>query len=169
MNDKFLILNLESILFFERSLLLLPSSKSKSNFKWKQRYEKFDAEQISNCLCIQKLQYSKALKNILTCFCIENVALHKPTWQMRPHRRSEFNSSLAVDGQRSDLSLFGGDCVASGNGITAEWRVDLESVLSIHHIVVQYTQGKPVIDTVFVLFYFLLLHILLSLKLIFRT
>ncbi|XP_022305270.2 uncharacterized protein LOC111112174 isoform X2 [Crassostrea virginica] len=76
----------------------------------------------------------------------ENVALHKPAWQKHPYVNNAFGASLAVDGKKTDLSEFGGECVASSFGSTAEWRVDLKGVLSIHHIAIQYSQTKPVWD-----------------------
>ena len=76
--------------------------------------------------------------------CLENIALHKAAWQQTPFNHDEFNASLAVDGRKENLHQWGGECVASGKNNTAEWRVDLESVLSIHHIVIQYIQSKAV-------------------------
>ena len=73
--------------------------------------------------------------------CLDNVALHKSAWQQNPYGSNGFNASLAIDGRKRDLSQWGGECVASGYGETAEWRVDLNGVLSIHHIVIQYIQG----------------------------
>ncbi|XP_078328959.1 uncharacterized protein LOC111115266 isoform X1 [Crassostrea virginica] len=76
----------------------------------------------------------------------ENVALHKPAWQLHPYKDEKFNASLAVDGQKKILSQWGGECVASDYGRTAEWRVDLHGIRNIHHIVIQYVQNKPVWD-----------------------
>ena len=76
-------------------------------------------------------------------FYLENVALHKSAWQKHPFHNDEFNALLAVDGRIKDISIRGGECVTSGNYETAEWRVDLKNVLSIHHIVIQYSQSKP--------------------------
>nr|XP_022307738.1 uncharacterized protein LOC111113741 [Crassostrea virginica] len=76
----------------------------------------------------------------------ENIALHKPAWQLHPYKNDEFNASLAVDGQKKNLSQWGGECVASDFGRTTEWRVDLNGIRSIHHIVIQYVQNKPVWD-----------------------
>ena len=73
------------------------------------------------------------------------MALHKSAWQQHPYGSAELNALLAVDGRKKDLSIRGGECVTSHNyKTTVEWRVDLKNVLSIHHIVMQYAQSKPV-------------------------
>ena len=72
------------------------------------------------------------------------MALHKSAWQTNPYLNDEFSASLAVDGKKTNLSQWGGECVASSNNGTAEWRVDLKDVLSIHHIVIHYVRNKPV-------------------------
>ena len=77
-------------------------------------------------------------------FCLENVALHKPAWQKHPYLNNAFSASLAVDGRKTNLYQYGGECVSSSYGSTAEWRVDLKGVLSIHHIAIQYSQDEPV-------------------------
>ena len=54
-----------------------------------------------------------------------------------------------MDGQYTDLELEGGQCAVSGpRQTTAEWRVDLGAVRSIHHIVIQYGTGNIVWGTV---------------------
>lgn len=63
--------------------------------------------------------------------------MNKPAWQQHP--LLIYDAGLAVDGQKSNLHSYGGQCTVSKNGYTtAEWRVDLEGVLSIHHIFIQY-------------------------------
>lgn len=65
----------------------------------------------------------------------ENVALYKPAWQQHPV--FIYDAGLAVDGHKTDL--YGGQCTLSKHGYsTAEWRVDLEGVLNIHHIFIHY-------------------------------
>ena len=43
-----------------------------------------------------------------------------------------------MDGLKDNLALTGEQCSLSWGSKTAEWRVDLGEILSIHHIVIQY-------------------------------
>ena len=72
------------------------------------------------------------------------MALNKIAWQKHPNHIKDFNAALAVDGKKTDLSRYGKECVYSDDRSTAEWRVDLNTVLSIHHIVIHYVQNNAV-------------------------
>ena len=69
-------------------------------------------------------------------FVLENVALNKPAWQ--DDDIFNFTAHRAVDGRKSSLTVYGGDCTNSDLKNTTEWRVDLENILSIHHILIQF-------------------------------
>ncbi|XP_061190386.1 receptor-type tyrosine-protein phosphatase T-like [Saccostrea echinata] len=77
----------------------------------------------------------------------ENLALNKPAWQQNnwPDKPVAWGAAKAVDGLYSDRRAGGGQCTISGpSQRTAEWRVDLESVVSISHINIYYrTDGVP--------------------------
>ena len=79
------------------------------------------------------------------CF-IENLALGKSAWQLNPlSDYYKHSANNAVDGGKSDLSELGGECTASSVGrTTAMWWVDLGTLQSIHHIIIQYATGNQV-------------------------
>ncbi|XP_022307835.2 uncharacterized protein LOC111113835 [Crassostrea virginica] len=87
---------------------------------------------------------------VLVCLSVqayENLALHKPAWQNNTWR--SYTADLAVDGRYTDLAWWGGQCaVSSAEQTTAEWRVDLVAVRSIHHIVIQYMTNNVVWGTI---------------------
>ena len=76
----------------------------------------------------------------------DNVALNKPTYQQHRYfglSEDLVDASNAVDGLKSNLSVWGGQCVISGDKMqTATWWVNLTSILSIHHITVYYRTGN---------------------------
>lgn len=73
----------------------------------------------------------------------ENLALRKPTWQFPSFDGLNNFGDRAVDGKRSNLHWYGGECSVSAiNESTVEWRVDLGEVLSIHHIFIQYATNN---------------------------
>uniref|UniRef100_K1P8X9 Endothelial cells scavenger receptor n=1 Tax=Magallana gigas TaxID=29159 RepID=K1P8X9_MAGGI len=80
---------------------------------------------------------------------VENIALHKSAWQLYPYNHYELgyslNASKAVDGLKTNLSYLGIQCTESSNyKDEAMWRVDLGSVLGIHHITIYYrTDNAP--------------------------
>ncbi|XP_062608625.1 uncharacterized protein LOC134270415 [Saccostrea cucullata] len=70
-----------------------------------------------------------------------NLALGRPAWQNHnwPDKQVEWGAAKAVDGKYSDRGAIGGQCTISGPGqSTAEWRVDLEKIVSISHIHIYY-------------------------------
>nr|XP_022304853.1 multiple epidermal growth factor-like domains protein 10 isoform X7 [Crassostrea virginica] len=87
---------------------------------------------------------------IISCCAYENKALHKQTYQQHPFPTPSGNiyaelvqASNAVDGLKSNLSVWGGQCVISDNDQhTATWWVNLNSVVSIHHITIYYRTGN---------------------------
>ena len=81
--------------------------------------------------------------------CTENLALHQPAWQ-KSTWLSDTGAERAVDGQYTNLCLNGGQCAASVGGQTAEWRVDLGAVKSIHHVFIQYATDNIVWGIVFI-------------------
>ena len=79
---------------------------------------------------------------IVFIYFAENIALNKTAWQQ--DTLLSFTAARAVDGRKDSLSIFGSDCVTSRYNFTAEWQVDLEDVVSIHHIFIQYaTDNLP--------------------------
>nr|XP_022292874.1 receptor-type tyrosine-protein phosphatase epsilon-like isoform X2 [Crassostrea virginica] len=78
----------------------------------------------------------------------ENLALGKSAWQLNPINDDyKHSANNVVDGRKSDLSELGGECTASSSSrTTAMWWVDLGTLQSIHHIIIQYATGNQVWD-----------------------
>ncbi|XP_061170859.1 multiple epidermal growth factor-like domains protein 10 [Saccostrea echinata] len=76
-----------------------------------------------------------------------NLALGKYAWQQNnwPNKPIAWGAAKAVDGQYSDRSSGGNQCTISADGKqTAEWRVDLQRLVSIRHINIFYrTDNAP--------------------------
>ncbi|XP_062620861.1 multiple epidermal growth factor-like domains protein 10 [Saccostrea cucullata] len=76
----------------------------------------------------------------------ENLSLGKPAWQKSnyPGART-WGADKAVDGNYTYRGALGNQCTISADyQQTAEWRVDLESVVSISHINIFYrTDNRP--------------------------
>ena len=49
-----------------------------------------------------------------------------------------------MDGHKTHLSQYGGECAASLGSNTAEWRVDLGVERKIHHILIQFMTANLV-------------------------
>ncbi|XP_061166265.1 angiopoietin-1 receptor-like [Saccostrea echinata] len=76
-----------------------------------------------------------------------NLALGKPAWQKNNYQGTEieWGAAKAVDGHFSDRSAGGNQCTISDGQQTAEWRVDLERVVSISYINIYYrTDNAPI-------------------------
>ncbi|XP_061194951.1 protein draper-like [Saccostrea echinata] len=71
----------------------------------------------------------------------DNLALNRPTWQSNQYNPDDnlFDSSNAVDGLKTDLSAWGGQCSISSDGYsTSTWWVILDAIYSIHDIRIYY-------------------------------
>lgn len=92
------------------------------------------------------LQFTNGFNVLLIYLLTENIALRKPTYQQ--YQRTGISPELtdaknAVDGLKTDLGLWGGQCVYSeSNKHTATWWVNLTGIMSINHIMVYYMTGN---------------------------
>lgn len=78
------------------------------------------------------------LCSIMSTGAYINIALHKPAYQLHPYQDAQYHASNAVDGLKSDLSVFGDECVESEGDQIAIWWVNLTSIQSIHHITIYF-------------------------------
>lgn len=80
-----------------------------------------------------------------------NLALYKPAYQENPFKRSHSigDASNAVDGQKSDLTRNGGQCVLSAGRETATLWVNLTSIHSIYNITIHYKTDNKAWGIVF--------------------
>ena len=73
---------------------------------------------------------------------LDNIALRRPTYQdtrYHGHPNSLTQASNGVDGLKSNLSEFGGQCVFSEERQqTATWWVNLTSILSIQQVTIYF-------------------------------
>ena len=95
--------------------------------------------------------YNKSFDTMVIMFLLiytltENIALHKPAHQMYRYTGLSValtEASNAVDGLKSNLSVWGEQCVISGEyKQTATWWVNLTNILSIHHVSIYYRTGN---------------------------
>ncbi|XP_062621618.1 uncharacterized protein LOC134283128 isoform X6 [Saccostrea cucullata] len=82
-----------------------------------------------------------------TCsYAYYNLALQKPAWQANDYTQTKpWGADKAVDGRYTDRGALGDQCTISADKQqTAEWRVDLGSVVSISYINIFYrTDNNP--------------------------
>ncbi|XP_078329798.1 uncharacterized protein LOC144624229 isoform X3 [Crassostrea virginica] len=75
-----------------------------------------------------------------------NLAYNKPTYQQFQYKGISHDltdAGNAVDGLKSNLDVWGGQCVASENyRQTATWWVNLTRIYAIHHIKIYYRTGN---------------------------
>lgn len=74
----------------------------------------------------------------------ENLAFHKPAYQLHPIMGSrESQAEVAVDGLKNNTGVLGEQCVTSERGkYIALWWVNLTRTSSIHHITIYYVTGR---------------------------
>ena len=70
---------------------------------------------------------------------VDNLAKYHPTSSSPDYGFGFMGSGRAVDGRKTDLSAYGGQCFISNVGRSyALWRVDLSNIRSIERIVIFY-------------------------------
>lgn len=92
--------------------------------------------------CFHQIKFHKMYVAFYISFGIiffsENVALNRSAWQYFSYPGRPWGAERPVDGHKSNLSEWGGQCAISGDAKEAEWRVDLGNVYRIHHIFIQH-------------------------------
>jgi hypothetical protein len=91
-------------------------------------------------------------KNVL--FFVENIAFKKKAWQWFPYLRGSntFHARNAVDGLKTDLSGWGGQCAISAlNHRFAIWSVDLGDTYNIRHVKIYYRTDNVAFGLYFIL------------------
>ena len=111
----------------------------------------FWMSQCSNTFSLEKV-FLKVLPLCyilsLSWFFIDNIAFKKPAYQQERYAgiaEKYTGANNAVDGLKSDLNLWAGQCTLSENNRrTASWWVNLESIFSIYYITIYYrTANSP--------------------------
>lgn len=75
----------------------------------------------------------------------ENLALGKPSWEQNPwpNLNQGYGTANAVDGKYNNRVATGKQCTISADQkYTAEWRVDLGTLVSISYINIYYRTDK---------------------------
>ena len=77
---------------------------------------------------------------------LENLAIHKPAYQLNPEPGLNVSQAgAAVDGLKDYTYIWGDQCVISENGYkVALWWVNLTRVSSIHNIRIYYVTGRRI-------------------------
>lgn len=101
-------------------------------------------------LCICNISHSQLffVSIRIFWFTLDNLALNKQAYQEYRYTGLSLDftdASNAVDGLKSDLSVWGKQCVVSANNKrTATWWVNLANISSIHHITIFFRTGNYV-------------------------
>ena len=106
---------------------------------------------IEVCCSVNSYSYNVKKKRITArslhfIYLTDNLALLKQTYQEYPDltvNPVKIDSSNAVDGLKSDLDIYGGQCVFSSDyKYTATWLVNLFDIASIHHVTIYFMTGN---------------------------
>ena len=77
---------------------------------------------------------------LISKFISENLALNRYAWQSSTFKNDpHYSARKAVDGDRAQTRLYNYSCaIGAADQKSGTWRVDLDHVLSIHHIEIYY-------------------------------